>query len=90
MSRKLLAGIVAALTILAAQSAAGQTVCKPSRTVAVSAYGLWMGSGGHGGGSGDPSIVAYANLVTNVGSALGRRQQEQDHRSLCRNVRRWM
>jgi hypothetical protein len=71
---KLLACFVALAAILAASSAAAQTpppdlVCKPAKTVAVSVYGLWMGSGGTGGANGDPSIVVYDTLVTDVGSA---------------------
>jgi hypothetical protein len=48
----------------AAQTASGSDViCRAAKTVAASVYGLWMGS------QGDPSLVPYQFIVSNIGNA---------------------
>jgi len=70
--RKSFALVIGTFAILAVSSASAQThkaACRAADTYAASAYGMWMGSGGHLGGGGDPSILSYDHTVTNVGGA---------------------
>lgn len=62
--------IVSAAPVTKAQTASGaDVICKAGKTVAASVYGLWTGSGGGGGSDGDPTLVQYSYIVTNIGNA---------------------